>query len=298
MKKLFYSSFVVLFLFSSCNFNRKYKYVEVILDKSIFGEIDKKEEDPKIIKAASDSDAYLAAYQKFCISVKVNNDMKASYGETFSTPLSFKLYNDKGVEITSIVFASKSTQEKEIESRIFSMSNSMDSKNEAPAKTVKVDSSKVKELEKYFNIINDEFSNNNKKWYKPKSAPKFIDCNGIYCYFQTENGVPSNLRFSVQYYASDWLFFKKIQFSIDEKAFEYVPLKVETDHGNGGYIWEWFDENLSNSDSELIFALANAKKAKMKLIGSQYYNVKVISNDQIISIKRTIDLYHALGGQY
>ena len=73
---------------------------------------------------------------------------------------------------------------------------------------------------------------------------------------------------------------------------------METDIVNGGYIWEWFDEALSESDKELIYSLANAKSAKMKLIGSQYYNEKVITQVRINSIKTVLDLYKAMGGQY
>ena len=34
-------------------------------------------------------------------------------------------------------------------------------------------------------------------------------------------------------------------------------------------IWEWFDESVTSSDRELIYALSNAENAKMKVIGSQ-----------------------------
>ena len=111
------------------------------------------------------------------------------------------------------------------------------------------------------------------------------------------DGTPGSLRFVVQYFAKEWLFFKRIQFSIDGKAYEFVPLKTETDHGNG-YIWEWCDEALSLSDHELIESLSKATTAKMKLIGSQYHDIKTISKTQIADIKRTLDLYQAMGGNF
>ena len=45
--------------------------------------------------------------------------------------------------------------------------------------------------------------------------------------------MPSNLRFRIQYYADDWLF-NKVQFSIDGKAYEYIPSDTERDCGYGG----------------------------------------------------------------
>lgn len=92
--------------------------------------------------------------------------------------------------------------------------------------------------------------------------------------------------------------FNKVQFSIDGNAYEYIPNNTETDNRDGGMIWEWFDENLSVKDKNLIEAIANAKNAKMKFIGRQYYDIKTISQQQILDIKRALDLYRAMGGKY
>lgn len=300
----------VVFLLSiliSCSRKKNYKYVEIVEEEGILGGSSTKEKDPKTIKASTDSAAYLEAYQNFCISQKVYRDMKQSLGKVYSTPTMFKLYNEKGNDITNIVFfVDKDKLKKEIEVKIYSIKNtiqeaidkSKQEKIESFKKTATVDSAKIKTLEKFFRIKLDEFSSTNKKWYKPKSSPIYTNENGIYCYFQTENGMPSNLRFRLQYYAHEWLFFKKVQFSIDGKAYEYIPMETETDSGNGGYIWEWFDESVSESDKELIYALANAKSAKMKIIGRQYYDTKSISQEQINSFKRTIELYQSMGGQW
>lgn len=307
MRLHFFALLLLTVALYSCDNKKTYKYVEVVQEESILGGTDTKEKEAKSIKAADDSSAYLEAYQNFCISTKVNKDMQASLGKTYSVPKSFKLYNDKGVEISnSVFFADKDKREKEIEERIFSMKNTIqdavDNSKKEKAETFKqtasVDSSQMRELLKSFRQKKDEYSNDNKIWYQPKSAPIYANANGIYCYFCTENGVPSNLRFRLQYYADDWLFFKSVRFSIDGKAYEYAPMKTETDNGDGGYIWEWFDESLGDTDKDLIYALSNAKSAKMKLDGRQYYKEKGISQEQINSIKKTLDLYKAMGGQY
>lgn len=296
----------IILIISSCK--KSYKYVEIVEKKDVLGGNSQiKEEDPKTISAENDSIAYLEAYEDFCISVKVNKDMQESMGNTFSTPIRFKLLNDKNEDIALLVsITDKMKREEEINNKIFSLPNSIreavdKGKHENVdnfKKTASIDSVKAKSLHKYFRVRNDEFSNSNKKWYEPANAPKYTNVNGIYCYFQTENDLPSNLRFRVQYHADKWLFFNRIQFSIDGKAFEYFPSDVETDSGNGGRIWEWFDESLTSSDKELIEALANAKSAKMKLIGKQYHDIKTITAEQINSIKRTLDMYDAMGGNY
>ena len=307
MKRLIFTALTLFSLLTSCDNTKNYKYVEIDNEEGILGGNTTTEKDPKTINAATDSAAYLEAYQNYCISLKVNRDMKQSLGTASAIPTGFKLYDDKGTDITnSVFFADKEKQEKEIKDRIFSMENSIQEsvdrnkkeKVELFKQTAKVDSSKINELEKYFRKRKDEFSNNKRIWYEPKSAPRYTDRNGIYCYFETENGMPTNLRFRLQYYADDWLFFKEVKFSIDGKAYDYIPLSTQTDSGDGGYIWEWFDESISESDKELINALANAKSAKMKLIGRQYYDVKTISREQINSFKRTLEMYQALGGDW
>ena len=114
----------VIILLTSCD--KSYKYVEKVSEESILGGTDIKEKDETTIKAKDDSTAYLEAFKKFCISVKVNKDMAQSMGKTYSTPLSFKLLNDKGEDITNTtLFANRTQLEKEIEEQIFSMENSI-----------------------------------------------------------------------------------------------------------------------------------------------------------------------------
>jgi hypothetical protein len=298
--------FALVVILSSCE--KSYKYVEVVEEKGLLGGASQtKEDDPKTISAANDSIAYLEAYKYFCISLKVNKDMKKAMGNNYTTPIRFKLLNDKNEDIALLVsMKDKAKQEEEIKNQIFALPNSinetMNKGKEENAenfkKTATIDSVKAKALLKYFRVRKDEFSNTNKKWYEPVNAPKYTNRNGIYCYFQTENEIPGDLRFRVQYHAEDWLFISRVQFSIDGKAFEYIPSDVETDSGNGGHIWEWFDEPLTSSDKELIEALANAKNAKMKLIGKQYHDIKTISTEQINSIKRSLEIYNAMGGSY
>lgn len=308
MKKFNFLFLLLIFiLFESCKVKETYKYIEIVSEESIFGGTDIKEKEPVIIMAFSDSAAYLEAFEDFCISQKVNNDMKESIGKVYVTPIRYMLLNQDGHNIVdSVYFDNKDKLESTIKNRIFSINNSI---KEAINKskedelntfrgTAKIDSVKIKELKPYFEERKDEFDPTELVWHKPKSAPKYTNANGIYCYFQSNKRMPSNLRFRIQYHSEDWLFFSKVQFSIDGKAFEYIPSGTETDSGNGGEIWEWFDEPVRGSDKELINALVNAKLAKMKFIGKQYYDTKAISANQILDIKRTIALYKAMGGTY
>lgn len=298
---------IITVILQSCENPKFYQYVEVVKEESLFGRVDEKEKEPITLKAISDSAAYIEAYEDFCISLKVNSDMKESIGKVYTTPIKFKLINEEGEDIADNVdFSDKELIENAIRSKIFLLRNTIKESIDKSKKeeistfksTAKIDTIRINELRSYFQEKKDEFDPNELKWHKPKSAPKFTNANGIYCYFQSNQGMPSNLRFRIQYYSDDWIFFSKIQFSIDGKAYEYIPSDTETDSGNGGMIWEWFDEPVSVSDKELISALANAKTAKMKFIGRQYYDIKNISSNQLMDIKRTIEYFKAMGGKY
>lgn len=70
-------------------------------------------------------------------------------------------------------------------------------------------------------------------------------------------------------------------------------------HRDNDYeIWEWFDDALTLADKDMIKALSEAKSAKIKFIGREYYDIRFINHSQIIDIKRTLDLYNRFGGNF
>lgn len=146
---------------------------------------------------------------------------------------------------------------------------------------------------------NDEFSDYT--WVKPKSAPKYRNRNGIYCYFATKNGSASNFRFVFQYYGGDWLFIQNMVFNIDGENIIIIPSNMETDCNLS--IWEWCDELVQSGNAtysineEFISKIANAKSVKVKLNGRKYYDTRTLTSSQIKSIKDTYEYFKALGGK-
>jgi len=158
-----------------------------------------------------------------------------------------------------------------------------------------IDSAKVKSLQSLFIVKKDEF--NDYAWIKPKSRPIYVNSNGFYCYFAKNNdGTVSNFRFVGQYASSEWLFIKKVVFNIDGENVQFYPEDIKTDHDTS--IWEWFDEQIVSSNSDLINKIANAKKVKVRFHGDQYYDDKVMSQSNIKSIKNTLEYYKAFGGRF
>ncbi|MBQ2376665.1 MAG: hypothetical protein II298_08365 [Bacteroidales bacterium] len=156
----------------------------------------------------------------------------------------------------------------------------------------------ISKLENSFTKKYDEFEE--RYWIKPKTAPKYTDMNGCYCYFQIQHTIASNFRFVFQYFAADWLFIDRMIFNIDGENTTIIP-DMNTDHANGN-IWEWCDvsvDKYSSTNESFILKLANAKSVKVKLIGSNsYYKIKTLSEQQIKSIKETYNYYKALGGEF
>ena len=155
-----------------------------------------------------------------------------------------------------------------------------------------IDSLLVKKLKPLFRNKTDEFSTDKTTWITPRESAKYRNMNGIYCYFSS-----NNLRFVFQYHSDSWLFFSKCQFLIDGKAFEYTPSNQKRDNDETG-ITEWFDDPVDATNKDIIMALSNTKSAKLKLIGDNYVDYKVISKKQITSIKNTLDYYKALGNYF
>ncbi|WP_231424039.1 hypothetical protein [Pedobacter sp. Leaf250] len=203
-----------------------------------------------------------------------------------------------GLLVLFYVNRPKDAEIKKENSRIDSLKE-IDANNVSATKKAflpKVDPEVQKKLKPYFKIKKDEFDENGSIWFIPKTAPSFINANGIFCYFQVVNGKAENFRLKIQYYSEDWLFFNEIKFSVDGKAITYTPGKTETDSGDGGMIWEWSDEEIKSDDAHLIEMLASSKISKMKLIGRQYYKIKNITPNQIATINRTLKLFKAYGG--
>ena len=158
----------------------------------------------------------------------------------------------------------------------------------------------IKNSSANFRIDKDEFRD--LAFIEPKSAPKYRNRNGVYCYITVnEKNIPENLRFVFQYYANDWLFIERMTFNIDGENISVYPLNKHRDCGDGGMIWEWCDEIVDNhTDTNPLFIqkLSNATSVKVKLSGSDYYDTKTLSAAQIKSIKDTYELYLSLGGKF
>jgi hypothetical protein len=296
IKSIFFLSFIVLLI--SCDSLTKKKYTLLIhsKQKGILGIGMEYKTDSTVSEYESDSAAYYYGKMRYEIGVAFEKELKL--GKEY---YDFEVLNEQREDIKYKLNA-ESIAEMDIRAFEAAKKSGKDLKTNLnkPKENQKVveETPQIKELKKKFRIKKDEFDDNNIVWYRPISSPNFVNRNGFYCYFGTENGIPKALRIVHQYYSDDWLFIGKYKFSIDGNAYSYVPMDIKTDSGDGGMIWEWSDDLVDSEIKEILNALMNCKSAKIRLEGRQYFDTKTITSSQIKSIKETIELYKLIGGEF
>lgn len=198
-----------------------------------------------------------------------------------------------------LLFSCTSKEEKKVASDIPLVDTLATSASPEPLRSVLpiIDTVTIKKLAPNFVLEKDEFDTDGKTFLYPKSRPKYINRNHIFCYFQSADNKPFNFRLKVQYVAEDWLFIQKVIFLIDNTPYEVTPGNVERDN-DGGLIWEWFDVQLTDTYFSLIKNLSEAKSVKVKFIGRQYSDVRTLPANQLKSISETYRYYWALGGRF
>jgi len=132
-------------------------------------------------------------------------------------------------------------------------------------------------------------------WYRDKSSPAYNNQNGFFLYMGKSGTVAPWLRLRIQYYAEDWLFIESFIIVADGQRFERTGTKFERD--NDSKIWEWYDENLSASDLQMIKAVIDSKEAVIRFNGRQYRKDKTITSDQKTALQNVLYAYKALGGK-
>lgn len=132
-------------------------------------------------------------------------------------------------------------------------------------------------------------------WYRDKSSPAYNNQNGFFLYIGKRGAADPWLRLRIQYHADDWLFIESFVVVADGQRFEHNVVKFERD--NDSTIWEWYDENLSESDLTMIRAVIGSKEAIIRFNGRQYRSDKKITSAQKAALQNVLDAYKALGGK-
>ncbi len=125
--------------------------------------------------------------------------------------------------------------------------------------------------------------------------------NDVFLYFTEDDySNPQELRLRIQYYADDPLNYVSMDFAVDGFDYKFTPRSPKRGKGEGAMIWEVSDDEITKSDKDLVYALTHAQYyAKCKLRGADgLVHVKPISDEQLESMKRTLQLYLLKGGSF
>jgi hypothetical protein len=135
-------------------------------------------------------------------------------------------------------------------------------------------------------------------WYRDKTSPQYTNYNGFYAYIGKAEGNRPWLNLSIQYAAADWLFIKKYTIKVDGQTYTITEDsygEIKRDNGSGG-IWEWLDRKVGYAEYEIIKAVAYGKDVKIRFSGTDYYEDKIITDQQKTALRNVLDAYEALGG--
>lgn len=138
---------LLIIIITSCGQSKKYKYIEIEQKESLFGTTDLNKKNVVIIRVKNDSIAYLAAYQKFCISEKVSQNMKEAFGVASAIPIDFKLIDEQGNDVALLInFDKIDSLKNSVRNKIFKMKNSLKETIDNSKKK------KIKDFKKSFKI--------------------------------------------------------------------------------------------------------------------------------------------------
>jgi len=132
-------------------------------------------------------------------------------------------------------------------------------------------------------------------WYRDKSSPAYNNQNGFFLYAGKRDAGSPWLRLRIQYHGDDWLFIESFIVVADGQRFERGPVRFERDHDS--MVWEWYDENLSDADLQMIKAIIASKEAVIRFNGRQYRKDKEITASQKAALQNVLYAYKALGGK-
>lgn len=103
------------------------------------------------------------------------------------------------------------------------------------------------------------------------------------------------LRLIYNYTDDDWVFFKKVTVAADDerytKSFSYFDIVRDNAYGN---VWEYMDDEVSDSDIEMLWDVANSAETIIRFEGDDYtYDFTVTATDKA-AIRQVLTAYEAI----
>ncbi|HIY17501.1 MAG TPA: hypothetical protein H9839_09175 [Candidatus Intestinimonas stercorigallinarum] len=134
-------------------------------------------------------------------------------------------------------------------------------------------------------------------FYYPQNFPNYIDTRCYVLPYIGQEGDNVWLRLLCDYTEDDWVFFEQITFAVDDeryyKYYNYFDVVRDNDYG---VVWEYVDTEVSDSDVEMLWAIANSTQTIVRFEGDEYYYDFTVSQGDKDAIREVLTAYEALQG--
>lgn len=147
--------------------------------------------------------------------------------------------------------------------------------------------------------ISDPVQNLN--WYYPMAFPYYPSYGywgaDVRCFVLPYLGIQGDyawMRLVCDYTSSDWVFFEKITFAVDDqryyKYFDYFDVVRDNDWNS---IWEYVDIVVGDDEIELLEAIAESTTTIIRFEGDNYYDDFTVTQADKDAIKAMLKVYEA-----
>ena len=151
------------------------------------------------------------------------------------------------------------------------------------------------------NMRKDEDKVQNVQFYSPKALKYYsngswaADLRSFVLPYLGRNDNSVWVRMICNYTSSDWVFFEKIIFAVDDERYTktFGPFDTVRDN-DGGRIWEYVDIEVSSWDIDMLWEIANSTETIVRFEGDDYYDDFTVSAADKQAIREVLTAYEAL----
>jgi hypothetical protein len=119
--------------------------------------------------------------------------------------------------------------------------------------------------------------------------------NSFYLYIGTSSGSKPWLRLHASYSGSEWIFWSKLIFNVDDNIYtsKYSSFEVKRDN-SGSRVYEWLDVEVPDSQLPRLRAIAESQSTVIRFEGDSYINDMSLSSSQKKALSNVLAVYDGL----
>lgn len=134
------------------------------------------------------------------------------------------------------------------------------------------------------------------KFYTHKAEPYYADTRCFVLPYIGQEKSRSWLCAKYHYTNDDWVFFESITFAVDdERYYKFFSYGESVRDNDGGEVWEYVNTaNVTESDIEMFWAIANSTETIVRFQGDEYHYDFTVSAKDKQAIRDVLTAYEAL----